>query len=396
MELAGSNDNSVWHNPSAANDVTCWLDDHTYSQVPTEADSLFVAKSNNIILCNEQAVFGEEIVTAIAEDVSGKRCGRKRKCDPSTWKKEVKKRNRLEGKPYVNSRHKLMPCKSPKLQDCTCCTFKCAANFPEWVRSNLCEQFYALGTWERQMDFICSTVTKQIVKQSQAKFNPKHQSFSYSFMRDGERQRVCKSFYCKTLSITSKCVIRAMVDKNAAGVFGGTDKCKGKVPVNKISKERVNGVKRHIDEFPRIEPHYCRADSNLQYISPELNITKMFNLYCNDFCVCNGVSDPVTFSKYRDVFLSDYKLRCFAPKKDQCSNCNAFYNGSSEYKESIQATWEEHKTREKEALDCKASDKRRSLEDPSFHPVTFDLQAVLYTPHAAESQIYYKRKLYCL
>ena len=88
-----------------------------------------------------------------------------------------------------------------------------------------------------------------------------------------------------------------------------------------------------------------------------------------------------------------FKLRCLSPKKDQCSICNAYYNGDDEYKESAKRGWEEHKRRENEAMTVKAADKQRSVDDRNFVAITFDLQAVLYTPHAKEGPIYYKRKL---
>jgi len=63
------------------------------------------------------------------------------------------------------------------------------------------------------------------------------------------------------------------------------------------------------------------------------------------------------------------------------------------YKESAKRGWEEHKRRENEAMTVKAADKQRSVDDRNFVAITFDLQAVLYTPHAKEGPIYYKRKL---
>ena len=54
------------------------------------------------------------------------------------------------------------------------------------------------------------------------------------------------------------------------------------------------------------------------------------------------------------------------------------------YKESAKRGWEEHKRRENEAMTVKAADKQRSVDD---------LRAVLYTFHAKEGPIYYKRKL---
>ena len=64
-----------------------------------------------------------------------------------------------------------------------------------------------------------------------------------------------------------------------------------------------------------------------------------------------------------------------------------------EYKECAKRGWEEHKRRENEAMTVNAADKQRSVDDRNFVAITFDLQAVLYTPHAKEGPIYYKRKL---
>ena len=64
-----------------------------------------------------------------------------------------------------------------------------------------------------------------------------------------------------------------------------------------------------------------------------------------------------------------------------------------EYKECAKHGWEEHKRRENEAMTVNAADKQCSVDDRNFVAITFDLQAVLYTPHAKEGPIYYKRKL---
>lgn len=35
----------------------------------------------------------------------------------------------------------------------------------------------------------------------------------------------------------------------------------------------------HIKSFPTVESHYTRKDTNRKYLSPELNIKKMYELY---------------------------------------------------------------------------------------------------------------------
>ena len=117
------------------------------------------------------------------------------------------------------------------------------------------------------------------------------------------------------MQISGKKIIRAFSEKNDVGVFVGTDKRKGKIAVNKIPEEELNTARKHIDEFPRVEPHYCRRDSEMQYLSPELNISKMYDLYLTDFCVRQNVAKPITAQNYRDIFVTEYNLKCFTPKK---------------------------------------------------------------------------------
>ena len=377
-------DNPLLHVPVLSAAVSDGLAEHNYAIMCDVSTECNVATEETVGLDEAPEV-----------DAVENRRGRKRKAVPHAWKRNIRKRNHVEGKAYVGVRGNLVDCKSPKNVNCSSCKFNCEQKFSFANRQHICQQFYALGSWERQMDFICHCVTTASVEQSKCatKHQRKHQSLRYNLMLDDNLQRVCKSFFCNTLSISGKKVSRALSEKNTSGAFTGSDKRIGKAPVNKVGEDVLHTVRRHIDEFPRIEPHYCRADTTMQYLSPELNLTKLYDLYVNDFCIRNGVDSPVTKSKYRDIFVNEYRLKCFVPKKDQCSVCNAYYTGDAEYKESVQTSWDEHKRREKEAMTVKAADKQHSVDNNNFAAITFDLQAVLYTPHARDGPIYYKRKL---
>ena len=130
----------------------------------------------------------------------------------------------------------------------------------------------------------------------------------------------------------------------------------------------------------------------MQYLSPELNGAQMYRLY-KQYCQENDISNPVKEHKYRDIFLSDFRLKCFCPKKDQCTVCNAYCAAMGDGKEMLRESWEEHKAREKESMMENAVDKDRVNADDSYHYVTFDLPAVLTTQFAGDAHIYYKRKL---
>ena len=72
--------------------------------------------------------------------------------------------------------------------------------------------------------------------------------------------------------------------------------------------------------------------------------------------------------------MNDFNIRFFIPIKDQCTNCNSYYEATDEEKAKLKPEWEEHKRRERESMDAKEADKSRAKSDKSFVSVTFDLQ----------------------
>lgn len=199
-------------------------------------------------------------------------------------------KNRLEGLPYVSRRTKMVEAKTPKQQNCEKCKFKCSEKFSEELRKKVCGCYYGLGSWLRQNDFICSRISANSIKRRKVVDSEgdklkkmRGKACIYTFEINGISERVCQKFFCKTLAISTKRVHRALLEKDE-GVFVGSDKRKGKKPKNKLSEEQLNHVKNHINEFPRTDPHYCRKDSKKQYLSPELNVSTMYELYCSDYC----------------------------------------------------------------------------------------------------------------
>ena len=166
----------------------------------------------------------------------------------------------------------------------------------------------------------------------------------------------------------------------------------GKTPPNKTSETKLKSVRDHIESFDVVEAHYIRANSTAKYLSPQLNITAMYDLYTTNFCAIHSI-EPVKFNVYHKVFTEEYNIRFFIPKKDQCATCNAYDSASVEEKAIKQQGYTAHKKREMEAFEMKNSDKIAAASDPTFRSITFDLEAVLPTPFAGDSQIYYKRKL---
>lgn len=97
---------------------------------------------------------------------------------------------------------------------------------------------------------------------------------------------------------------------------------------------------------------------------------------------------------YSKIFNSfEPQLSFFIPKKDQCFLGNAYYAATD--KTEIKTNWDQHKHREKVAMEIKFDDKLKSALDNglTFRTISFDLQAILSLPFAGDNQLYYRRKL---
>ena len=190
-------------------------------------------------------------------------------------------------------------------------------------------------------------------------------------------------------------MLTAVAGKTTNGILGGHDGRGKKSSSNKTTDEQIAFVKAHIESFPRTESHYCRKETQRQYLDSTLSINKMYTLYGEKCKAEIGEHYKcVSLAMYRCIFVEQYNLGFFHPKKDQCSECAKYSMMSADQKASNN-TMDKHLQRSKEAQADKANDKERANKDQTFRSVTFDLQSVLQVPSSDVSLMYYKRKLCC-
>jgi len=226
------------------------------------------------------------------------------------------KKNRQQGLPYTGITGKEVQQKQPKVIDCSKCRFRCSQNvsIEEW--EECCQYYYSLDV-NRKRDFIISVVKTASTDRRRRGTGkrPKQISCSYYLRNAVGDVRVCQKFFCMTLAISKKTVQYALKNRNSLGHFELPNVEGSRKAVNKTSDERESLVREHIESFPQMESHYCRANTVATYLSPELNISEMHRLYLHDFCVQRNITDPVTKGIYRRIFVSDFNIRFFVPKK---------------------------------------------------------------------------------
>lgn len=104
-------------------------------------------------------------------------------------------------------------------------------------------------------------------------------------------KKICKTAFLKTLQMSQNRIDVALKKSinNMEIVDERGPKSGGK---NKCTNEQVLTVEQHINSFPKYVSHYCRNETNSKFLNPNLNLTKMYDLYKS---LCSG-SKPVSLA----------------------------------------------------------------------------------------------------
>lgn len=202
------------------------------------------------------------------------------------------------------------------------------------------------------------------------------------------RAQVCKKTFLDTLGISERQVRSAITKESIEGVV--QKEGRGGRPANlKMKDGRIReDIKAHINRFPRMESHYCRSTTSYQYLSSDLNVSTMHELYKAEH------PDGGSESTYRNIF-NTMNLKFHKPKKDQCGICAGYSEATEDEKERLRESYECHIAEKEKVRTIKKESKTASRANPELVTAVFDLQQVIYLPKSERSEIFYKRRLAC-
>ncbi|CAG4961692.1 unnamed protein product [Parnassius apollo] len=95
----------------------------------------------------------------------------------------------------------------------------------------------------------------------------------------------------------------------------------------KLDASIIAGVKAHINSIPRIESHYCRAQTKQDFIEGGYTIAALHRDYI-EACKLES-KDYVSYQNYYNIFVKDFNISFWVPKKDPCEDCVAFANAEN-------------------------------------------------------------------
>lgn len=151
-------------------------------------------------------------------------------------------------------------------------------------------------------------------------------------------------------------------------------------------------MKEHNESLPKRESHYSRSKSSKMCLSSDLNVSKMYSLFCEKF---PQFKLNVSEKTYRDFFWTQYNLRLGLPRSDTCSYCEKLYHRlidaeNEESRAEILIESNLHHAKAEQAYSQLKKDAELDKSNPQII-LAADLQQVLFCPTVTHSNVFYQR-----
>lgn len=323
---------------------------------------------------------------------------KKRVRNSENWQRNIRKRKRCAGQEYKTNSGKIVPAKSFKPFSCTC-KGRCSILIPNERQMELHKNFYDLQSFDLQTSYLFSLVKVVNKLRTYTKDrNTRRQKTRMYYMPDenGVEKKVCKPFFQAIFQISAGRIDRLLKSKSD-GAPPPCDRRGRHPPHNKTTIESKNEVKAFIEKFPCYESHYSREkSSHRKYLSPDLSIGKMYELYKDEI----GERVPVSYFIFREIFNKEFNLHFHPPITDSCKKCDLFNVqikvADETRKQQVEFEKELHQRKAQSARDGLRNDTVLAKRGEAT-VICFDLMKTLPTPVLTAGIVYYKRQLwtYC-
>lgn len=325
------------------------------------------------------------------ENINGRKKRRNKIGQPMKWKSIERKNKRQKGDAYISMRGKNVNARVLKVKDCSKCKKKCNEKFTEEERRLIFEAYWNIGDLEKQRIYLSSLIDNENKhsKRTCSVESRRSKTNRYYMVKNQEKLEVCQKQFLLTFAV-SEGFVRGIIRKRNEQNIIEPDKRGRHPPGLKRPDDKRMFIIDHINSFPRVPSHYCRKDTNKEYLPGDMNLQIMYNLYVDKCRELNIQPEKLWF--YRHIFKTEFHISVHIPRKDMCDKCFSFNQLTPEQKDSKQDELDMHLKRKHLARNMKNSIKERA-EKGECHLAEFDLEAVRYCPHTNAKKIFYKRRL---
>lgn len=312
--------------------------------------------------------------------------------DEKNWSGNVEKRARQAGQVNINTKKGTIK-RARRMKSPCNCRFMCTRRMPDERREIIYKKFYKTEEQKDKWAYIARWYTTSSPVSGGTR---KKQSRTYYLdAGQGRKVKVCKKMFLNTFGICDH-VFKTIEEKkkNKEG-FAIADKL-GKHN-NRASKTPVgifDSVVRHIKSYAAEPSHYCRKDTNKDYlIHQSLNVALMHREYLKNLEETKSPVPRAMISTFRRIFDFHFNINLNRPKKDLCQRCTAYDLLSGEEKLLYKTKQHKH-LQNKEDVSKICNDEIGSFaKSKDCFVACFDLLKVLTIPRTETGVQYHKLKI---
>ncbi|CAG4950209.1 unnamed protein product [Parnassius apollo] len=331
---------------------------------------------------------------------------KRKSANPSQWKRNVIKKSIATGKGYLNYKGREIGERKTG-PDCCCKKYKCFVQINEEDRKLILENFNKLEETYVQTVYLGGLIKTENVEKERSKTGTgKKRSCSHKYyIKLGNRNiQICRNGFASIHGISKKRVDNVAKEYRDPTVTTPAQSNRGKHQnrPNRIPSEWVSKVDSHIRSFPRRESHYGKNKSSRYYLSPELNIKRMYELYLkkHELGLEASAKPIVSFDFYYRYFKQNFKYSFGSPRSDTCKKCDMLSNKlkdktlDNDETQQIQIEKSLHQAKADTFFVDLKEKSQLALNNEECEVLTFDYQQNMPLPKIPTGEAFYKRQLW--
>ena len=142
---------------------------------------------------------------------------------------------------------------------------------------------------------------------------------------------------------------------------------------NKTKEQDLIKIRKHIESFLHMKSHYCRKNTQKEYLPSDMSLAKMYHLFQAEYTEQNLVLP--SFFVYRTILTTEYNLSFFSTKERSIDRIIALPSKTDEkLKLELKESYESHLRNKKLSREQKQTDKEKAQynTEPCFLAACFD------------------------
>lgn len=292
----------------------------------------------------------------------------------------------------------------------TRCSRNCLRLLSVTERQRVLENFNAIGDHLSQNTYLQALIKVSPVDQKRKCRHKRKYNFYYEVHVGQNVVSMCREGFASAFGIGSKRV-RNIAASITLAVTPKDDRGKHQHRGNRLPLNIIGKIDEHIRSFPYHIAHYGSKGERRRYLSSELSVLKMYELFLEKYYPetlstaktegtdLQHLKCDVKYSFYLKHFRSNYNYLFGRPRSDICTTCEELHAKiSRENNESLKTSFESelrlHKLRAKLFYNKLNFCLKEAQEREEVEVLCFDFKQNIPCPHLATSDVFYKRQLW--